>query len=94
MFNFKQMFLQILAAGAVGFGAAISAAFMGDVSGALAAAHGGVGAAVAVALGLAGNLIKQLIDRARGVLASGSAEAVEYLDLAEQYIGEAKQRLG
>ena len=93
MFDFRSMFKQIVAAGSSAFVAAFPAALAGDLKAAKAAVLAGIAAGIGCAAGLAGNLFKQILDRARGILKAGSSEAVEYLDLAEQYIAEAKHQL-
>jgi len=94
MFDFKAMVKQVAAAGAVGFGAAITAALLGDVSGALAAAHSGVGAAVGVGLGIAGNIIAQLVGRVRNLVAVGYEDLDAHLATIEAEAKAARKSIG
>lgn len=85
---------QAAAAAAAAFVALFpSAAIVGEVTGAKAAVVAALGAAFALVAGFAGNLVKQLIQRARGLLDVGYEELAGLLDEAEGAIKAAKNAL-
>ena len=93
MIRIVELAKQALAAGAASFVAAWPAAFAGDLTAAKAAVVAGIAAAAGVAAGAVGNLIKQAIQKARGIIGAGSEAALGLLDQAEAAIEEAKKHL-
>jgi hypothetical protein len=92
MFNVRDLVKQILAAGGAAFAAAFpAAALAGDYQAGKAAVLAGLAAAFAAAVGLVGTIVKQLVERARGIVARDSSELIEYLDAAETMIAQAKK---
>jgi hypothetical protein len=95
MFDFITLIKQVVATGAASFAASgIASTLIADLSAGQDAIVGAVGAAVGAALMLGGNLLKQLIERARGILAISADEASAWLDSATEAIREAKKAIG